>query len=91
MRSIDDLVVSGQRVLVRADLNVPMDGLRIADAGKIRAELGWRPRVSFEEGVARMVADIDRWRDAPLWDVDSIASATRTWFKYLAPDPVEQS
>jgi phosphoglycerate kinase len=39
MRSIDDLVVSGQRVLVRADLNVPMDGLRIADDGKIRAAL----------------------------------------------------
>jgi phosphoglycerate kinase len=39
MRSIDDLVVSGRRVLVRADLNVPMDGLRIADDGKIRAAL----------------------------------------------------
>ena len=39
MRSIDDLAVSGQRVLVRADLNVPMDGLRIADDGKIRAAL----------------------------------------------------
>jgi len=39
MRSIDDLVVSGQRVLVRADLNVPMDGWRIADDGKIRATL----------------------------------------------------
>jgi phosphoglycerate kinase len=39
MQSIDDLVVSGQRVLVRADLNVPMDGLRIADDGKIRAAL----------------------------------------------------
>ena len=39
MRSIDDLAVSGQRVLVRADLNVPMDGVRIADDGKIRAAL----------------------------------------------------
>jgi phosphoglycerate kinase len=39
MRSIDDLAVGGQRVLVRADLNVPMDGLRITDDGKIRASL----------------------------------------------------
>jgi phosphoglycerate kinase len=39
MRSIDDLAVSRQRVLVRADLNVPMDGVRIADDGKIRASL----------------------------------------------------
>jgi UDP-glucose 4-epimerase len=54
-----------------------------ADITKINATLGWRPTVSFEEGVRRMVAEIDRWQDAPLWDPDSIAAATRTWFQYL--------
>ncbi len=56
-----------------------------ADTGKITAELGWRPQVSFEEGVARIVANIDYWRSAPLWDPESIATATRTWFEYLSP------
>ncbi len=37
MRTIDDLDVGGKRVLVRADLNVPLDGTRITDDGKIRA------------------------------------------------------
>jgi len=37
MKTVDDLEVSGQRVLVRADLNVPIDGTRITDDGKIRA------------------------------------------------------
>jgi len=37
MKTIDDLEVSGKRVLVRADLNVPLDGTRITDDGKIRA------------------------------------------------------
>jgi phosphoglycerate kinase len=37
MKTIDDLDVSGRRVLVRADLNVPLDGGRITDDGKIRA------------------------------------------------------
>jgi phosphoglycerate kinase len=37
MKTVDDLEVSGQRVLVRADLNVPLDGTRITDDGKIRA------------------------------------------------------
>ncbi|MDQ6650711.1 MAG: phosphoglycerate kinase [Actinomycetota bacterium] len=37
MRSIDDLDVAGRRVLVRADLNVPLDGDRITDDGRIRA------------------------------------------------------
>ncbi len=27
--------------------------------------------------------DIELWRDAPLWDPQSIADATKTWFEYL--------
>jgi UDP-glucose 4-epimerase len=54
-----------------------------ADISRIRALLGWQPRVSFEEGVARMLAEIEHWRDAPLWNRESIALATQTWFQYL--------
>jgi UDP-glucose 4-epimerase len=54
-----------------------------ADVGKIARDLGWRPTVPFDEGVRRMMADIELWRDAPLWDPQSIAAATRTWFQYL--------
>jgi UDP-glucose 4-epimerase len=56
-----------------------------ADVTRIKRDLGWRPLVSFEEGVARVVADIDYWRDAPLWDAESIAKATESWFRFLAP------
>jgi UDP-glucose 4-epimerase len=54
-----------------------------ADIGKITRELGWKQKVSFEDGVAQVLADIDYWRDAPLWDPDSIARATRSWFDVL--------
>ncbi len=54
-----------------------------ADIAKISRDLNWRSRVSFEEGVARMLKDIEVWRDAPLWDPESIAKATSTWFQYL--------
>jgi phosphoglycerate kinase len=37
MRTLDDLEVTGRRVLVRLDLNVPLDGSSISDDGKIRA------------------------------------------------------
>ncbi|HSA49666.1 MAG TPA: phosphoglycerate kinase [Yinghuangia sp.] len=39
MKTIDDLDVAGRRVLVRADLNVPLDGTTITDDGRIRASL----------------------------------------------------
>ncbi|MER6948942.1 phosphoglycerate kinase [Nonomuraea sp. NPDC000554] len=39
MRTIDDLDVKGRRVLVRADLNVPLDGETITDDGRIRASV----------------------------------------------------
>jgi phosphoglycerate kinase len=37
MRTVDDMEVAGRRVLVRLDLNVPMQGSSISDDGKIRA------------------------------------------------------
>ena len=57
-----------------------------ADISKIQRELGWRPLVPFEQGVARMMEDIELWRDAPLWDPQSIATATKSWFEYLGQE-----
>jgi len=57
-----------------------------ADITRITTELGWKPEVSFEQGVARVVENIDYWREAPLWDPESIARATKTWFEYLSPE-----
>lgn len=56
-----------------------------ADITRITTELGWKPQVSFEEGVANIVANIDYWRNAPLWDPNSIAKATKTWFEFMTP------
>ena len=40
MKSVSDLGdLSGQRVLIRCDLNVPLDGDTITDDGRIRASL----------------------------------------------------
>jgi UDP-glucose 4-epimerase len=57
-----------------------------ADISKICSELDWKPQVGFAEGVGRMLANIDYWRHAPVWDETSIAQATREWFRYLQPN-----
>ena len=54
-----------------------------ADTSKIKAALGWSPKVTFEEGVGNMIAQLDYWKNAPLWTSASIADATADWFKYL--------
>ncbi|HJX13618.1 MAG TPA: SDR family oxidoreductase [Dehalococcoidales bacterium] len=54
-----------------------------ADIGKLSRVLGWRPRVTFEDGVRLMLENIGQWRDAPVWNRESIEEATRNWFDYL--------
>lgn len=54
-----------------------------ADTAQICSTLNWKPLISFEEGVNIMLENIDYWREAPLWEPNSIAEATKDWFKYL--------
>ncbi len=54
-----------------------------ADVSRIQRVLGWKPKVSFEEGVGVMLENIDYWGDAPVWSADAIEEATADWFRYL--------
>lgn len=54
-----------------------------ADIGRIQGRLGWRPKVSIEEGVRILLENIEYWRQAPVWTPESIEVATRDWFRYL--------
>jgi len=55
-----------------------------ADIRKITSALKWIPKVSFEEGVRLMLEHISDWKTAPVWDENSIASATKEWFVHLS-------
>lgn len=54
-----------------------------ADISKISRVIGWSPKISFKNGVEKMLEHIEDWRDAPLWEKTTIAEATKDWFKYL--------
>jgi UDP-glucose 4-epimerase len=60
--------------------------ITFADTARINDLLGWKAKVSLEEGVKIILDNIDYWREAPVWTPDSIADATKDWFKYLGAD-----
>lgn len=53
------------------------------DISKIKKMLGWQPKISLEEGVKILLENIDYWREAPVWTPESIAEATKEWFRLL--------
>jgi len=57
--------------------------ITFADTSKIQRLLGWKPKVTFEQGVKEVLKNIDYWRNAPVWNPDNIKEATKDWFKYL--------
>lgn len=57
-----------------------------ADISKVKTILGWESKVSFKEGVSKILENIDYWRDAPVWTPERIEEATQEWFKCLAKE-----
>ena len=55
----------------------------LADISKIGQALNWRPEVTFEKGVEVVLKNIEHWRDAPVWEEESISKATHDWFRFL--------
>ena len=55
-----------------------------ADITKAKKLLKWKPLVGLENGVEILLNNLDYWKDAPIWDQNSIAKATEKWFEYLS-------
>ena len=45
--------------------------------------LNWQPQIRFEDGIREMIKNINYWKNAPLWEKQSIKKETKNWFKYL--------
>ncbi len=55
-----------------------------ADIAKVKRLLGWEPGVSFEDGVAKILENIEYWGEAPVWTPETIKETTEEWFRYLS-------
>jgi phosphoglycerate kinase len=60
MKGLDSLDVAGRVVLLRADLNVPLDGTTITDDGRIRASLPTISKLRERGGRVLVVAHLGR-------------------------------
>ncbi len=68
MHTLDDLLaqsVAGRRVLVRSDLNVPLDGTTITDDGRIRASAPVIDRLAKDGARVIVCARLGRPKGAP--------------------------
>jgi UDP-glucose 4-epimerase len=54
-----------------------------ADISEIKDILNWSPKITLELGVKIMLENINYWKNAPVWNSESIKGATKDWFKYL--------
>jgi phosphoglycerate kinase len=65
VRTAEDLQVKGKRVLVRSDLNVPLDGATITDDGRIRASLPLIRSLAERGAKVIVTAHLGRPKGAP--------------------------
>jgi UDP-glucose 4-epimerase len=81
--SVNQLVdlLGGEKVFIPKRPGEP--DCTFADISRICSEIDWQPRVSIEKGVEKILENIQYWRAAPVWTPDTIADATRDWFRYL--------
>ena len=54
-----------------------------ANISKAKKILGWKPTISLETGLKKVLENIFYWNNAPLWTKHKIKLATKNWFKYL--------
>tara|TARA_B100001057_G_C22806698_1_gene933744 strand:- start:1402 stop:1899 length:498 start_codon:yes stop_codon:yes gene_type:complete len=54
-----------------------------ANINKIQNYTDWKPQIKIEEGIKKLIDNIDYWKNAPVWSPEKIDIATRDWFKYL--------
>ena len=81
--SVNELVklLGGEKIVIPKRPGEP--DCTWADISKIKSHVSWAPKVTLQEGVNEMLANISYWKDAPLWNPASIERATETWFHSL--------
>ena len=83
--SINSLIkLLGKNKIVKIPKRPGEPDCTFADISKILKKTKWKPKISFKDGVNKLLNSIDEFKDAPVWDAVSIENETKDWFKYLS-------
>ena len=74
-------LIGGEKVYIPKRPGEP--DITHADISKAEKMLNYKPRISFEEGVNKVLEEIAYWNDAPVWTPETIKEATKSWFDNL--------
>jgi UDP-glucose 4-epimerase len=74
-------LIQGKKIYIKKRPGEP--DCTCASIEKAQRILGWKPKISFEEGVKLMLKNIEWWREAPVWTPKKIEDATKKWFDLL--------
>lgn len=74
-------ILGGKKVFIPKRPGEP--NITHANIKKAKTTLKWKPKVSLESGLKKVLENILYWKSSPLWTKEKIKVATKNWFKYL--------
>jgi UDP-glucose 4-epimerase len=74
-------LIGGKKTFIPKRPGEPQRSL--SNIRKVKKHLNWSPKISIDEGVAMLLKDLNKWKNAPKWTPKKISEATAVWFKYL--------
>jgi len=83
-KSINKLVsiLKGKKIYISKRPGEP--NITNANINKITKHYSWKPSISLEEGLSKILNEINYWRSTPLWTTNKIKLATKNWFKVMS-------
>ena len=75
------ILLEGKKVFIHKIPGEP--DIKHANVDLIKNELKWKPKISIQDGIKEVLANINYWKKSPLWTRNKIKKATKNWFKYL--------
>lgn len=74
-------IIGGEKIFIPKRPGEPDRSL--ADISKIKKLIGWKPKITINQGVKMLLENINQWKNAPVWTPETIEEATKPWFQYL--------